>query len=202
MTISGGGSNHDLLDGSVAQDTVAAGASRGSLIYGNSTPKWAELVIGAANRVLTSDGTDAAWGQVPLATAVSGILPTANGGTGIAYFTAAGPSVARVYTFPDAAATMTITVASGAKALATGAISSAACTTAQTDTATGTATTDTIIVSFNGDPTAVTGYVPLTTGMLTIIPYPTANTVNFKVCNNTSASITPGAITLNWRVVR
>jgi hypothetical protein len=98
--------------------------------------------------------------------------------------------------------TITRTVASGAKALATGAISSAACTSAQTDTATGTLTTDAIIVSFNADPTAVTGYVPLTTGMLTIIPYPTSNTVNFKVCNNTASSITPGAITLNWRVVR
>ena len=101
-----------------------------------------------------------------------------------------------------ACATCTVTVASGAKALATGAIGSAACTTAQTATATGTLTTDAIIVSFNGDPTAVTGYVPLTTGMLAIIPYPTADTANFKVCNNTSASITPGAITLNWRVVR
>ena len=101
-----------------------------------------------------------------------------------------------------AGGTATYTIASGAKALATGAIASAACTSAQTDTATGTATTDAIIVSFNGDPTAVTGYVPLTTGMLTIIPYPTSNTVNFKVCNNSSASITPGAITLNWRVVR
>ncbi len=93
-------------------------------------------------------------------------------------------------------------VASGAKALATGAISSAACTSAQTDTATGTLTTDTVVASFNGDPTGVTGYVPLTAGMLTIIAYPTADTVNFKVCNNTTGSITPGAITLNWRVVR
>jgi hypothetical protein len=39
-------------------------------------------------------------------------------------------------------------------------------------------------------------------GMLAIIKYPTANNVNFKVCNNTSASITPGAVTLNWRVSR
>jgi hypothetical protein len=38
--------------------------------------------------------------------------------------------------------------------------------------------------------------------MLTIIAYPTANNVNFKVCNNTSGSVTPGAITLNWRVTR
>src|SRR6266850_1657649 len=97
---------------------------------------------------------------------------------------------------------VTQTIASGAKALATGAISSATCTSAQTATATGTLTTDRIVVNFNGDPTAVTGYVPSTSGMLTIIVYPTADTFNAKVCNNTSASITPGAITLNWRVVR
>ena len=44
------------------------------------------------------------FSAVSLTADVSGILPTANGGTGIAYFTAAGPTVARVYTFPDAAA--------------------------------------------------------------------------------------------------
>lgn len=109
---------------------------------------------------------------------------------------------AAVYTFPNATATIPRTVASGAKALATGAIASAACTAAQTDTATGTLTTDGIVVSFNADPTAVTGYVPLTSGMLTIIYYPTADTVNFKVCNNTANSITPGAVTINWRVLR
>jgi hypothetical protein len=38
--------------------------------------------------------------------------------------------------------------------------------------------------------------------MLTIIPYPTANNVNFKVCNNTLAPVTPGPITLNWNVFR
>ena len=98
--------------------------------------------------------------------------------------------------------TGTSTIASGTSALGTGAISSATCATAVTTAATNTATTDVVTASFNGDPTAVTGYIPLTTGMLTIIAYPTANNVNFKVCNNTSASITPGAITLNWRVVR
>ena len=39
------------------------------------------LAVGAANRVLISDGTDPAYGQVPLASAVSGTLPVANGGT-------------------------------------------------------------------------------------------------------------------------
>lgn len=98
--------------------------------------------------------------------------------------------------------TLTQTIASGTSALATSAIASGACATAVTTAATGTATTDAIIGSFNGDPTAVTGYSPTTNGMLTIIAYPTANNVNWKACNNTSASITPGAITLNWRVVR
>lgn len=93
-------------------------------------------------------------------------------------------------------------VANGTSALGTGAISSATCATVVTTTATGTATTDVVGWGFNGDPTAVTGYVPLTTGMLTIIAYPSSGNVNFRVCNNTSASITPGAITLNWSVLR
>ena len=38
--------------------------------------------------------------------ALAGIASAAQGGTGIAFFTAAGPTVARVYTFPDAAATI------------------------------------------------------------------------------------------------
>jgi hypothetical protein len=100
------------------------------------------------------------------------------------------------------ASALSVTVANGTSALGTGAISSATCATVVTTAATGTATTDVIWWGFNGDPTAVTGYVPLTAGMLTIIAYPSANNVNFKVCNNTSSSITPGAITLNWRIIR
>lgn len=93
-------------------------------------------------------------------------------------------------------------VACGTLALATGAISSATCTSAQTLSAPGVLTTDVVIASFNGDPTAVTGFVPLTAGMLTIIVYPTANTINVKECNNTTGSITPGAMTLNLKAVR
>jgi hypothetical protein len=64
------------------------------------------------------------FGAVSLTADVTGILPTANGGTGIAYFTAAGPTVARVYTFPDAAATVlttnaAVTVAQGGTGAAT-----------------------------------------------------------------------------------
>lgn len=102
----------------------------------------------------------------------------------------------------SAAGGLTSTIAAGTSALGTGAISSATCATVVTTAATNTATTDVVLAGFNGDPTAVTGYVPLTAGMLTIIAYPSSGNVNFKVCNNTNASITPGAITLNWRVLR
>ena len=99
-------------------------------------------------------------------------------------------------------ATLARTIASGTAALGTGSIASGACASAATATATGALTTDVLIASFNGDPTAAPGYIPSTSGMLTIIAYPAAGTVNFKVCNNTLSAITPGATTLNWRVVR
>lgn len=95
-----------------------------------------------------------------------------------------------------------VNIASGTSALGTGAISSGTCASVVTTAATNVATTDVLLAGFNGDPTATTGYVPSTAGMLTIIAYPSANNVNFKVCNNTGSSITPGAVTLNWRVVR
>lgn len=107
-----------------------------------------------------------------------------------------------IYTLPGSSATIAQTIANGTSALGTGAIASGACATAVTTTATGTATTDAFTWVFNADPTAVTGYSPTANGMLTIIAYPTSNNVNFKVCNNTASSVTPGAITLNWRVAR
>jgi hypothetical protein len=92
-------------------------------------------------------------------------------------------------------------IASGAKALDTSAIEAAACTAAQTAAAAGVAPTDVITAAFNRDPAGVAGYVPRT-GMLTIMSYPTVDTVNFRVCNNTNSAITPGAVTINWQVLR
>ena len=98
---------------------------------------------------------------------------------------------------------ITGTIASGTVSLGTTAVSSGACSSAITATATGTATTDVIVATANADPTGVTGYTPATSGTLYVWAYPTSNTVNFKVCNNTASSITPGsAVTLNWKVVR
>lgn len=94
------------------------------------------------------------------------------------------------------------TIASGTSALGTSAIASGACATVVTTTATGVASTDAIIWNPNGSIKAVTGYIPSTSGGLTIAAYPTTNNVNYDVCNWTAGSITPGAVTLNWRVTR
>lgn len=73
-----GGSTHTILDASAHSDTVLQGVSRGSLIYGNATPKWDELVIGASGKVLTSDGTDVSW-QTPSSGAGSAWSVLTNG---------------------------------------------------------------------------------------------------------------------------
>lgn len=93
-------------------------------------------------------------------------------------------------------------IASGTAALGTSAISSATCATVVTVSATGVASTDVIAFTPNASIKAVTGYAPLTTGGLSITAYPTTNNVNFDVCNWSNGSITPGAVTLNWRVAR
>jgi hypothetical protein len=95
-----------------------------------------------------------------------------------------------------------VVVASGTSSLGTSAITSGACATTVTATATGAATTDNLSADFNSDPSAVTGYGVNTSGLLTIYKWLTSGQVNLKVCNSTSASITPGAATLQWRVLR
>ena len=99
-------------------------------------------------------------------------------------------------------ATSTQTICSGTIALGTTAISSGAKSSLTTATCTGLATTDNIEMDFNADPSAVTGYSPSASGTLTIIKFPTSNTINLYQYNDTSASITPGAMTVNYRVVR
>jgi hypothetical protein len=94
------------------------------------------------------------------------------------------------------------TVAGGAAALGLSPIASGECAPVVTAAATGALTTDNIIADFNADPTNTAGYTPNPNGMLTIVKYLTAGAVNFKVCNNTGSAVTPGAVTLQWRVVR
>jgi len=115
---------------------------------------------------------------------------------------AASDNTTKLATDAFVMANSTHTVASGTQALATSLISSGTCATAITVAATGALTTDNLMLDFTTDPTAITGYVPATTGVLTIFKYLTADTVHIKVCNMTFSDITPGAATLAYRVVR
>lgn len=165
-----------------------------------TTATWAGLpgTTGTGNDVLATSPT--------LVTPVLGVATM----TSMNKVAITAPSTAGTIAFGADNSTATLpngtvpkTVATGAKALNTTAVAANVCGTVQTDTATGTLTTDVIEWIPNADITAVTGYNVAGTFGLYIFAYPTADTVNFKVCNSTSSSITPGsAITLNYRVTR
>ena len=178
-------------------------------ISSSGVPTCTTLTSAYVNNTIALTGTDINTSNQVTVTHLASPLPQAQGGLATAKIAFTPPTTAGTIAFTADNSTASLpngtvpkTVASGTIALSTSAITSGTCTSAQTSSATGTLTTDVVEASFNGDPTGVTGYTPATTGMLTIIPYPTADTFNAKVCNTTSSSITPGAITLNWRVTR
>lgn len=70
------------------------------------------------------------------------------------------------------------------------------CTATATATMTGLATTSSISSTFSSDPSSVTGWG--STGGLMLATWPSAaNTLSWRVCNQTGSSITPGAMTMN-----
>lgn len=89
----------------------------------------------------------------------------------------------------------------GSVSLDTASIASGACTNV-TDTATGAIAGDVLLPTWATDPTGVTGWSPSASGGLYLDWYVTADTVNFEVCNNTDAAIDPGAITMNYLIIR
>jgi hypothetical protein len=93
-------------------------------------------------------------------------------------------------------------ISGGTVSLGTAAVPSGACAPAVTSNASGVAANDTIIYNTNTDPTVVQGYRPSASGSLYIWAFPSANNVSFVVCNPSAASINPGALSLNWKVMR
>lgn len=120
----------DLSNG-VTSDLPFANLTQGSAlsilgVTSNATADVASIAAGSDHQVLRRSGTALSFGAINLAqgAAVTGILGTANGGTGIAFFTAAGPTVARTFTFPDASASILtdntdVTVTQGGTGLST-----------------------------------------------------------------------------------
>jgi hypothetical protein len=62
---------HALLDSTVHTDTATQAPTRGSIIVGNATPAWDELVLGTTEFVLFSDGTDAIYTRLGAVTPFS-----------------------------------------------------------------------------------------------------------------------------------
>ena len=97
------------------------------------------------------------------------------------------------------------TAVTGTTALATSSIASGACQavsagSVNSSAATGAATTSRILWTPAASLQTVTGYQVSTSGALSIDAYPTSGFVNFNVCNWSAGPITPGALTLNWKV--
>jgi hypothetical protein len=84
----------------------------------------------------------------------------------------------------------------------TAAILTQAESTTATGTCTGLTTSDSIVCTSSVHLSGVTGFVPATTGILTILVWPTTNTINASYENNTAGTITPGALTINCGVFR
>lgn len=141
-------------------------------------------------------------GLVSLTAGVTGILPTANGGTGIAYFTAAGPTVARVYTFPDSAATVLtsaapVTAAQGGTGVANNAASTITISGnfGTTFTVSGTTSltlpTSGTLLTTTGSVAGLTGAASLTTMSLSAQPHAGAfNSAAQSVNDSTQTALT------------
>jgi hypothetical protein len=121
--------------------------------------------------------------QFNIVTQVKGILPVANGGTGLS-------SLATLVAGGNVVKTV-----SGTSTLTAATVTTNTCQTAITTTAAGAATTDAIEWAYASAPG--TG-----DGLMTLSAYPTSGSVNFKRCNSSSASQTGTAIVINWRIER
>lgn len=99
-------------------------------------------------------------------------------------------------TSSGAGGTMAAVIASGTSTLGSTAIASGACATTVVTSAPGVAATDAIFWSY------ASFSAPSTNGRVILNACPTANNVNFSLCNPSAGSITPSGLTVNWRVVR
>jgi len=170
--------------------------SSGNLVLAGSLTAGGALAAGSS---CTPMGASAHGGMCAGENASTGWTPT----SGFDYFRA--DSTAHKFVISANGGTeypVAVIIASGSTAMGTSSIASGNCATVVTVSATGVLTSDTITYTPAADPTGVTGYAVSATGSLYIWAYPTANNVNFKVCNNTSGALVPSALTINWQVRR
>ena len=167
----------------ISIDTGSAGTGQaGFNLYDNGVNKW-QFIKQTDNSFLIYDAVGAIS---PIVIAPSGNMSLNPKGT------------VRI----DASGGLTIGAPhSGSFNLATAAIGSGACTGVQSVAVADAVVNDAVVATFGFDPTSTVGYAPSVNGMLTIITWASAGFVNFKVCNNTAAAITPGGMFIPWRLI-
>ena len=168
--------------------TSAAALTNHALVLGQGLQASAALgSLGTTTTLLHGNASgDPSFGAVSLTADVTGALPNAN---------LANPSTTVNGVTCTLGSSCTVGIANITVAMPTGTIAGNTCTTPATATMTGLATTSTFTTAFATNPNAVTGWGA--SGGLLLTAWPTANTLNWSVCNPTAGSITPGAITLN-----
>jgi hypothetical protein len=140
-------------------------------------------------------------GTISTATAGTDYLTPSGSATGLSVASSSAFGVVKVDGTTITAASGVISAATGIAnttvTIGTTAIAANTCNTVSTATMTGLATTSTLNFTPNADVASTTGWGA--TGGLVIDAWPSAaNTMSYKTCNQTSASITPGAsVTFN-----
>jgi hypothetical protein len=195
------------VTGILAGDTVAVFGGEGQASTGGiPAPYPANMAIVAAeNFTSTAAGTMIDFYTTPLgsltATLRMRIQPSGGLSIGGSFTDPGAGGIAASGPITISGTAVSRTIASGFFILNTTTVPASSCTAVQSASVPGVTANDAIAASFYIDPTSTPGYVP--GAMLTIIPFPTANTVNMRVCNNTGASITPTSnMGINWVVVR
>ena len=129
--------------------------------------------------------------SVPAANVASGAL--ANGMTAITQ--SAGDNSTKLATTAYVATAVTYPVANTTFTTSTGSVGANTCNSAVQVAMTGVTTSMTFLITASADTSAATGWG--STGGLVLDVWPTAGYANYKICNQTAASITPTAVTFN-----
>jgi hypothetical protein len=129
--------------------------------------------------------------SVPAANVASGAL--ANGMT--ATTQSAGDNSTKLATTAYVATAVTYPVANTTFTTSTGSVGANTCNSTVQVAMTGVTTSMTFLITASADTSAATGWG--STGGLVLDVWPTAGYANYKICNQTAASITPTAVTFN-----
>ena len=195
----------------VGTTTVASGTN-GSLLYDNAGTLGNETLASLLTSPPAIGAVSPSTGKF---TTVNGLTETAlsvgwsiAGGTTSKTLTVSNTMTLAgtdgdTYTMPNITSTLAGVVGTGTQALGTSSIGSGSCATPVAITVTGAAATDQALLDSNAaDMSGVTGYGVSASGVLMIYKRITTNTLTITVCNSTGSTITPGALTIQWTVLR